>query len=194
MAMYRLHTPLREADTAQLKIGDVVYLSGMVYTSRDMGHFRIKSLLEDHQALPVDFQGSAIFHAGPVAKKEDGPWKLSVIGPTTSIRMEPYARMIGNLGVKAIIGKGGMADGSLKCFAEYKQVYLQAPPGCAVKLGSAVTGVKDVCWLDMGMPEALWQLEVKVLGPLVVTMDSREESLYENLKIAAYDCLKYMFE
>ena len=91
----------------KLDVGDVVYLSGTIFTARDMAHLKIQGLLDRGAPLPKDFNGSAVFHAGPVClKNEDGSWRLNVIGPTTSIRMEPYADMVGRLGVKAVLGKG----------------------------------------------------------------------------------------
>lgn len=193
MSIVEVRTPLTNSDVERLKVGDVVYISGLIYTSRDMGHLRIAEYLEEKKELPVDFKGSVIFHAGPVAVKDDEDWKLSVIGPTTSIRMEPYADMVGKIGTKIIIGKGGMADNSLACFNKYKQVYLQAPPGCAVKLGSCVKRIKEVHWLDMGMPEALWVLEVERFGPLIVSMDSRNNSLHADLKGKGYEKIQAMY-
>lgn len=193
MSIVEVRTPLTNSDVERLKVGDVVYISGLIYTSRDMGHLRIAEYLEEKKELPVDFKGSVIFHAGPVAVKDDEDWKLSVIGPTTSIRMEPYADMVGKIGTKVIIGKGGMADNSLACFNKYKQVYLQAPPGCAVKLGSCVKNIKAVHWLDMGMPEALWVLEVERFGPLIVSMDSRNSSLHADLKGKGYEKIQAMY-
>lgn len=93
-----LTMPIKEEDVRELKLGDVVYLTGHIFTSRDMGHLRIRQLLEKGEPLPKDFNGAAIFHAGPVClKNEDGSWRLNVIGPTTSIRMEPYCDMVGKL-------------------------------------------------------------------------------------------------
>ena len=89
MAQVTLHTPISEEDVRKLEIGDVVYITGTIYTSRDMGHLRIKQALDEGESLPVDFKGGVIFHAGPVVKKHDDRWELVVIGPTTSIRMEP---------------------------------------------------------------------------------------------------------
>lgn len=193
MSKIELQTPITNQDVEKLKVGDVVYVSGLIYTSRDMGHLRIAEYLEEKKELPVDFKGSIVFHAGPVAIKEDEGWKLSVIGPTTSIRMEPYAEMVGEIGIKMIIGKGGMSDNSLACYNKYKQVYLQAPPGCAVKLGSCVSKIKEVHWLDMGMPEALWVLEVQKFGPLIVSMDSKNNSLHADLKEKGYEKIKEMY-
>ena len=124
MATYHFSTPLQEEDMRKLHVGDVVYLTGHVFTARDMAHLRIRGLLEEGKPLPKDFAGAAVFHAGPVAlKNEDGSWRLNVIGPTTSIRMEPYADVVGRMGVRAVIGKGGMARaGEHRRVSAYRQV------------------------------------------------------------------------
>ena len=181
-----LKAPLKEEDVRSLQIGDVVYITGHIFTARDMGHLKIREILNKNAQLPKDFRGSVVFHAGPVClKNEDGSWRLNVIGPTTSIRMEPYADMVGELGVKAVIGKGGMEQGTLDACEKYGYIYLQAAPGCAAKLAQGVKGVQDVNWLEMGMPEALWDLETEEFGPLVVAMDTHQKSIYKNLKEAA---------
>lgn len=179
-------TPLKEEDMRSLKIGDVIYITGDIFTSRDMGHLKIRELFENGQPLPKDFNGAAIFHAGPVClKNEDGSWRLNVIGPTTSIRMEPHADVVGQIGVKAVIGKGGMEQGTLDACEKYGYVYLQAAPGCAAKLANGIEGLVDVTWFEMGMPEALWHLKGAEFGPLVVAMDTHQNSIYKNLKTAA---------
>ena len=87
-----LHTPVTEEQARDLKIGDIVYVIGHIYTSRDMGHKQIMDDLNAGKTLPKDFNGAAIFHAGPVAlKNDDGSYRLVCIGPTTSIRMEPVS-------------------------------------------------------------------------------------------------------
>ena len=89
--------PLKEEDVRELKIGDVVYLTGHIFTARDMGHLKIRELLDAGQPPSKDFTGAAIFTPGPVClKNEDGSWRLNVIGPTTSIRMEPHADVVGD--------------------------------------------------------------------------------------------------
>ena len=108
MAVYELVLPIDNVQVEKLQVGDQVYLSGELYTARDMAHLEIKNLLAQKQPLPRDLTGKAIFHAGPVVRKTGEQWEMVVIGPTTSIRMEPYAEMVGELGVKLIIGKGGM--------------------------------------------------------------------------------------
>jgi tartrate/fumarate subfamily iron-sulfur-dependent hydro-lyase beta chain len=183
MAEKILNIPLSEEDMRELKVGDVVYLKGRIFTSRDMGHFTVKKLLEEGKPLPVDFEGAAVFHAGPVVRKrEDGGYDLVVIGPTTSIRMEPYHKMVADLKIRAIIGKGGLAEGSLKQFEETGQVYLQAAPGCAVVLAEGVKRIENVFFLELGVPEALWVLDAEKFGPLVVGMDAHGKSVYAEIR------------
>lgn len=182
MAVHELKVPLSNQDIENLQAGDTVYLTGTVFTARDMAHLEVKKLLQKSADLPVDFAGSVVFHAGPVVRRRGEGWELIVIGPTTSMRMEPYAEMVGQLGVKAIIGKGGMKEASSKAFQKYKQVYLQAAPGCAVKLASAVQSVEGGFWLEKGMPEALWVLHVEKFGPFAVTMDCHGKSVYQDIK------------
>ncbi|MGL5512740.1 MAG: FumA C-terminus/TtdB family hydratase beta subunit [Sporomusa sp.] len=178
MATHKLTLPVDDAQVEKLRLGDTVYLSGTVYTARDMAHLNIKTMQENNQPLPVELAGRAIFHAGPVVRKVDEEWQMVVVGPTTSIRMEPYAQMVGELGVKLIIGKGGMSSDSQEAFKKYKQAYLQAAPGCAVLLAAGVTRVAGGHWQENGMPEAMWVLEVENFGPFIVTMDSTGESRY----------------
>lgn len=183
-----LTVPLKEEDMRELNVGDVVYLKGPIFTSRDMGHMAIRDKMENKEEMPESFEGSAIFHAGPVVRKrEDGGWDLVVIGPTTSIRMEPYADMVGDIGAKAILGKGGMAEGTLEACKKYGYVYFQAAPGCAVKLAEGIEEIENVHWLELGVPEALWVLKAKKFGPLVVGMDTKGNSIYKDLKGKALD-------
>lgn len=192
MAVYHLSTPLKEEDIRQLKTGDVVYLTGHIFTARDMAHLKIRGLLEEKKALPKDFANAAIFHAGPVAlKNADDSWRLNVIGPTTSIRMEPYADVVGQLGVRAVIGKGGMAQDTLTAAARYGYVYLQAAPGCAAKLAQGVEKINDVTWFELGMPEAIWDLQAREFGPLVVGMDTHGSSIYADLRAAALEKINH---
>jgi fumarate hydratase subunit beta/L(+)-tartrate dehydratase beta subunit len=176
-----------------MNIGDTVYLTGTVYTARDMAHLEIKKLLENGQELPVELSGRAIFHAGPVVRKREDGWEMIVVGPTTSIRMEPHAKMVGELDVKLIIGKGGLSKDSKEAFQKYKQVYLQAAPGCAVQLAAGVTAVPNVYWLENGMPEAMWELAVENFGPFIVTMDSKGNSRYDEIKAAATAKIKQIY-
>lgn len=186
MEKHILTTPISEEDVRALQVGDVVYLRGTVYTGRDMAHLKIQALLEEHQSPPCDLRGAALFHAGPVALRDNkGDWKLNVIGPTTSIRMEPYADMVGQLGVRAVIGKGGMAEKTVNACQHYGYVYLQAAPGCAALLARGIEAIDGVGWLEFGMPEAMWNLRATEFGPLVVGIDTHGHSIYQRLKQAA---------
>ena len=186
MAEYTINLPATDEDVEKLNIGDTVYINGTVCTARDMAHLQMRELVENGKELPEKIAGGAIFHAGPVMKKdENDQWKLRVIGPTTSIRMEPHADFMGRMGVKLIIGKGGMGEDSLAAFKKYKQAYLQAAPGCAVVLAAGIKDVKNVHWYENGMPEAMWVLEADNFGPFVVTMDCKGNSRYNDVKAKA---------
>ena len=178
-----LTTPLSSDGVRKLRVNDIVTLTGTIYTARDMAHLKLRELKENGRPLPEALEGSVIFHAGPVVKKADGGFKLLNIGPTTSIRMEPHSDFLGRLGVRAIVGKGGLGDGSVQAFKKYGMVYLLAAPGCGVLHAQAVKQVKRVHWLEeMGMPEAIWVLEVKEWGPLMVGMDSEGASIFQTIK------------
>lgn len=189
-----LYFPIKDEEIKKLKIGDLVSLTGIVVTARDQAHLRMKSILGNDNELPIDLEGGVIFHAGPVVEKSQDDYKLRVVGPTTSIRMEPYADMVGKLGVKAIIGKGGMGDQTLEACRKYGYVYLQAAPGCAVKLADGIKNIKEVIWEDLAMPEAMWVFEAKEFGPFVVAMDTNGNSLYKNLEIDARNVIDNLYE
>ncbi len=151
-----------------LTVGDVVYIDGTLYTARDKAHHRMFVEGEDP---PVDLEGAAVFHAGPVVRKTDGGYEIVAVGPTTSTRMAAYTRDVVEAGVRAIVGKGGLGEDAPEIMRG-EAVYLTAPGGCAALLGERVVRVKDVHWLDLGIPEAVWELEVKRFGPLIVTIDA----------------------
>lgn len=172
MAERRIATPVADPHVIEdLRVGDVVYITGVVRTARDMAHARLKELAAKGEPFPYDFEGSVIYHAGPVAVKQDGGWAIRSLGPTTSRRMEPYSDLVAGLGVRILIGKGGMGSETQAALEKHKMVYLNALPGCGALGAQAVERVSEVKWLDLGMPEAMWELEVKEWGPQIVTMD-----------------------
>ena len=178
-----LTTPLGRDDVADLLVGDVVHLNGTIFTARDMAHIRIMEYLRDGKQLVEDFEGAAVYHAGPAVRRMDGEWEVTVIGPTTSMRMEPYSEtLLGKLGVRAMIGKGGMGEGTQEALRKHCGVYLLSPPGCAVVQSEAVSRVLRVNWLDLGVPEAVWVLEVEDWGPLIVAMDPQGNSLFKEVR------------
>ena len=96
--------------------------------------------------------------------------------------MEPHADFVGAQGVKIIVGKGGMGEGTKAAMQKYKQVYVQACPGCAVVLAAGIVGTKAPHWFEHGMPEAMWPLQAKHFGPFLVTMDSHGKSRYDEVR------------
>ena len=171
----KLNVPIKDEDLSELKAGDVVYLTGNIYTARDQAHKRI---LEE--GAPVDIEGAVLFHAGPiVTKDDDGNYKMVAVGPTTSIRMNPYQSDVLDLGAKIVIGKGGMDDSVREALVRNEALYVVATGGCAALYVDAVEEIESVDWLDLGMPEAMWNLKVKDFGPLIVAMDSNGNSLYD---------------
>lgn len=182
MAEYHLKTPLKEEEVRALDIGDVVYLTGTVITMRDTGHRRAVELLAKGERLPVDLSGMVLYHAGPVVKKSGESWEVVVIGPTTSTRMEVYeAEVIEKTGVRMIIGKGGMGPRTAEACRRFGAVYAVYPGGAAALQAEQVKRVVNVHWLDLGVPDAMWVLEVEELGPLTVVIDSKGRNLYEKV-------------
>lgn len=179
----RLKTPLSEGDIKKLKVGDIVYLDGTIYTGRDEAHMRALEYLEEKKDIPVDFSGAALFHCGPIVQKENGNWGLVAAGPTTSSRMNSLEpEFIEKLGVRIIIGKGGMSSDTVEAMKEFGCVYLAMTGGAAILAASGVKKVEGVFWLDLGMPEALWIFEGENFGPLTVGIDSHGNSLYEEVQ------------
>jgi fumarate hydratase, class I len=172
----RLTTPLREEDVRQLKAGDMVLLSGTVFTGRDEVH----KYLHKGGDLPV-LKGGVIYHCGPVVLEEAGGHRVVAAGPTTSIREEPYqAGVIDRYGVKAVIGKGGMGAKTLKACQQHGCVYLHAIGGAAQIYARCIEGVDGVYLEQFGSPEAVWQLRVRDF-PAVVTMDAHGRSLHQEV-------------
>ena len=177
-----LRTPIGNEDIEQLTIGDIVYLDGYLITCRDMGHRRLIDLGIN---LPVALDGMAIFHAGPIVSRDDDGWKMISIGPTTSMRMEVHEKeFIKQTGVKLIIGKGGMGPETAEGCAAHKAVHAVFPGGCAVLAASEVEKIERVEWLDLGMPEALWVSRVKNFGPLIISIDTKGNNLFEKNKVS----------
>ena len=159
----KLNVPIKDENLDELKAGDVVYLTGNILTARDQAH---KRLLE--RGAPLNIEGAVLFHAGPIITQEDGKYKMVAIGPTTSMRMNPYQSDVLDMGPKIVIGKGGMDDNVREALIRNKALYVDA-----------VEEIESVDWLDLGMPEAMWNLKVKDFGPLIVAMDSEGNSLYD---------------
>jgi tartrate/fumarate subfamily iron-sulfur-dependent hydro-lyase beta chain len=130
--------------------------------------------------LPFDPSGMALYHCGPLMKQENGQWVAVSAGPTTSSRMEAFEDiLLDRFCIHLIIGKGGMGERTRKALQKTGSVYTAFPRGAGVLAAEKITAVPQVYWLEeLGMPEAVWILEVQEFGPLVVAMDSTGQSLY----------------
>jgi fumarate hydratase class I len=176
----RLTTPLSDADVRRLKAGDIVLLTGTVFTGRDEVH---KHLHKGGTLEPI--RGGIIYHCGPVVLEEDGKHRVVAAGPTTSIREEPYqAHVIEHFGIKAVIGKGGMGPKTLKACQDFGCVYLHGIGGAAQIYAQCVESVENVHLKHFGSPEAVWELKVKDF-PAVVTMDCHGRSLHQEVADAS---------
>jgi fumarate hydratase class I len=176
-AVVRLKTPLSEADVRKLRAGDIVLLSGTVFTGRDAVHKYL------YQGGELDvLRNAVIYHCGPVVLEEGGNYRVVAAGPTTSIREEPYqADVIAKYGVKAVIGKGGMGAKTLAACKEHGCVYLHGIGGAAQIYAQCVRRVPRVFLKEnFGSPEAVWEMEVEHF-PAVVTMDSHGRSLHQEV-------------
>jgi len=171
-------TPISEEVIRSLHVGQIVEVTGSVFTGRDSVHQYIFA----GGKCPVDMNGSAIYHCGPVVVNENGVWVVKAAGPTTSIREEPFqAEVIRQLGLRGVIGKGGMGPKTLEACRELGCVYMHAIGGAAQVLADVVTKVKEVYFLEkFGSPEAIWHLEC-VRFPVVITMDSHGNSLHKDV-------------
>jgi len=172
-----LQAPLTEEQVRSLQVGDVVLISGRMFTGRDAVH----SHLMKHEP-PVDLRCSVLCHCGPVAIKVGDGWRINAAGPTTSIREEPYqGEIIKRYGVRVVIGKGGMGAKTLAAMKENGAVYLNAIGGAAQFYARSITQVDGVSLLEFGTPEAMWHLTVENF-PAIVTMDAHGNSLHKDVE------------
>jgi fumarate hydratase class I len=173
-----LSPPINEEQVRALKVGDVVLLTGEMFTGRDQVHAYLMK-----NAPPVDLSGAALYHCGPVMLQQGGEWVTKAAGPTTSIREEPYqADVIRRYGVRAVIGKGGMGPKTLAALKDFGAVYLNGIGGAAQYYARSIEKVLGVYLLEQfGIPEAMWRLRVNAF-PAIVTMDAHGNSLHAEVE------------
>jgi len=205
--MIELTFPLSDKAVRELKVGDPVSLSGLMVTGRDAAHKWLVDTFIKHtrppqgddaqamEALKPLLAGGAIYHCGPVVAGLDAKqYRFVAAGPTTSIREEPYqADVLQHFGIKAVIGKGGMAARTLAACQSVPAVYLHAIGGAATLIAQTVTRVAGVHKLEFGVPEALWVIEVKAF-PAVVTMDSHGHSLHAEVEAQSRAALERLLK
>jgi len=177
-----LSTPVKAGDLEGMKIGDIFYLNGHIVTCRDVAHRR---LIVDKRPLPVDIREGAIYHAGPIIRPlGNDKFEMVSIGATTSMRMEKFEyEFVKQTGVRIIVGKGGMGEGTRKACMEFKALHVVYPAGCAVCAAVQVEEIEQAEWRDLGMPETLWVCRIKEFGPLVVSIDTYGNNLFEENKV-----------
>ncbi|TRO46119.1 fumarate hydratase [Candidatus Bathyarchaeota archaeon] len=194
MTVYKLITPVSEEEIRKLRINDTIYLSGTIVTARDEAHKRAIDLYKQGKKLPVNLEGLAIFHSGPLMKKEDDSWHVVSAGPTTSSRMDIFEdQFIKNFKVRIIIGKGGMGKKIVNVMRIHGAVYGAFTGGAAVLAAKAIKQVKGVEWLDLGMPEAMWIFEVEDFGPVTVAIDTHCNNLFESVQMVAEENKKKIY-
>jgi fumarate hydratase class I len=180
-----LTPPLTEAQMRALKVGDVVLITGEMFTGRDNVHAYLMK-----NPPPVDLNGSVLYHCGPVMLKDGERWTVKAAGPTTSMREEPYqADVIKRYGVRAVIGKGGMGPKTLAALKEFGAVYLNGIGGAAQFYARTVEEVLGVNLIEFGIPEAMWHLRVKGFAA-IVTMDAHGGSLHAEVEHATGEVLE----
>jgi len=182
VAEYNLNIPIKKSDVEKLRVGDIIFVSGSVFTARDAAH---KMMLEkDVSEIPFDPSSMGLYHCGPLMKKSNYDWEVVSAGPTTSDRMDLFEdSFIGKFGINLIIGKGSMGDRTKKALQKYICIYTLYTGGAGALAADKIQEVKGVYWLkELGMAEAVWVFKVKDFGPLVVAMDSHGKSIYDEVK------------
>jgi len=187
--MKELKVPLSHEDITELKAGDIVYISGDIFTSRS-GFYR--KFIEQSLPFPLNpSQNNVMLHSGPIVKKEgENNFRLKAISITTGVRFNKWEpEVIKKLGLKAIIAKGRVGKETREAMQKYGCVHLCRTGTFAGAFALKVTKINSVHWLDLGLPEALWNFHFERFGPLIVETDIYGNSYYDkvseqlNLKI-----------
>ena len=195
MARYKLKTPIKEEEIRKLKVKDVLFVSGTMFTARDQAHRRALEYNKQGKKLPLNLEGLSVFHCGPIVKKENNKWIVVAAGPTTSTRMEIFEwEFIKNFKVRVIIGKGGMGKKTTEAMAKYGAVYGAFTGGAAQLAAKTIKKVKSVEWLDLGMPEAMWILEVEDFGPLTIAIDSHGNNIFRDVQSRVEENKKKIYQ
>ena len=190
MAHYELAMPVGEEAIRRLRVNDTVTLQHRLFGIRDATQI---ALFDRGRTTRLDLRGHAVIHTAPNVKRVDVSadqptgYAPVCIGTTTSMRMERFTEpLMRDLGVRIIVGKGGLARGSLDAFGKYGGVYLAIVGGTAALETTWIEAIEDVDLDDLN-PESLWQFRIRDFGPLLVAMDSHGGSLYDSVDHAARD-------
>ncbi|MDY2608532.1 MAG: Fe-S-containing hydro-lyase [Lachnospiraceae bacterium] len=170
-----INTPITEEDIESLKTGDMVYITGTIYTARDAAHKRLYEAIQKNQEIPVDLKDNIIYYLGPSPAK-DGQ-VIGSAGPTTSSRMDKYTPIMLEKGLKGMIGKGKRSEEVINSMVKNKAVYFAAIGGAGALLSQCIKKAEVIAYEDLGT-EAIRRLEVENL-PVIVVIDSKGNNLYE---------------
>ena len=171
----RITTPLTLEKVKDLKCGDSVLISGVIYTARDAAHKRLCELAAEGKEMPFDIKDSVIYFVGPAPAK--GDQVIGSAGPTTSYRMDAYSPTMISLGQRGMIGKGKRSPEVVAAMKEHGAVYFGAIGGAGAYLSRCIKKVEIVAYEDLGA-EAVRRLEVEDL-PAFVIIDCEGNNLYE---------------
>lgn len=180
MAEFHLTAPLTDADVEQLNIGDIVYVSGEVFTCRSRLQ---KYIFDENNTLPFSTTDrNVLIHNGPIVVKENGKWRLVSFMPTSSIRFEKWgAKSVDRWGLKMIIGKTTMGEQTAQMMKEKKCVHA-SPRSVSPNLWIDSIEVQDVHLYDeLGRIEAAWFFKLNELGPFIVDIDTKGRNLFDQL-------------
>ena len=172
---YQISAPLDKKTISQLKAGDMVYISGTIYTARDAAHKRMAQALAEGHKLPLDVRGNVIYYMGPSPAREGRP--IGSAGPTTASRMDRYAPDLLDLGLSGKIGKGKRSQQVIDAMVRNGAVYFAAIGGAGALLSKAIVSSEVIAYEDLGT-EAIRRLEVRDF-PAIVVIDSDGNNLYE---------------
>jgi len=171
----KLKAPLSDSDVAELKIGDEVLLSGVIYAARDAAHTRLMELLASGKELPIKIEGQVLYYVGPAPPRPGEV--IGPAGPTTSCRMDPYTPPLLKLGLKGMIGKGKRSEEVIEAMKKHRAVYFAAVGGAAPLLMKKIKKAELVAFEELGTG-ALRRLEVEDF-PLIVANDIYGNDLYD---------------
>lgn len=162
----------------KLKAGDVLLLSGFIFTARDQAHKRLVSMIQQKKKLPFSLRNQIVYYCGPTGTPSGKV--IGSCGPTTASRMDNFTIPLLRHGLLGMIGKGQRSKRVREAIKKYKSIYFVAPAGCGALVAQKVLSKKLVCFADLG-PEAVYSLQVKDL-PLIVAIDCRGRSIYPDLE------------
>ncbi len=170
-----INTPLTDEVINDLKAGDRVLLSGIIYTGRDAAHKRLAELIENGEGLPMDIKNQTIYYVGPCPAKPGQV--IGSAGPTTSGRMDAYAPLLMEKGLKGMIGKGLRNQQVVESIIKNKAVYFAAIGGAGALLAEAIKDAEVIAFPDLGA-EAIYKLRVENF-PVTVIIDNEGNDLYK---------------